>query len=324
MGIIYSQFFASLPYPTGSYRGKTVVITGSNVGLGKEAARHFARLGVSKLILAVRSLDKGHAAKHDIEASTRCASDVIQVWQLDMASYASVQKFAAQADAELDRVDFIILNAGVAPGKYSMAEDNETAITINVVSTVLLAALLMPKLKASAAKFNTRPTLTIVSSVVHGFTELPQKSAPDGLLFATINDKETAEKNWNDQYPISKLFEVYAVRSIAEKHPASDFPVTVNCVNPGLCHSELARDVNTWTFWFLKLILARSTEKGSRTLVHAATQGAESHGQYLSDCAIEEPAPIVTSKEGKEIQDRVWSELVQKLETIKPGVTKNF
>ena len=324
MGFLYSQFFVSLPYPKGSYIGKTIIVTGSNVGLGKEAARHYARLGASRLILAVRSLDKGNAAKHDIEATTRCASLAISVWPLDMASYASVQKFAARVDSELDRVDIFIANAGVARFEHSMAEDNESTITVNVVSTFLLAALVMPKLKATAAKFKTRPTFTITSSEVHGHTQFPQKSAPDGEIFATLNQKDVKPEVWSDQYPISKLLEVFGVRSIAELHPASEYSVTVNCVNPGLCHSELARDAPTWKFWLIKLILARSTEVGSRTLVHAGAQSGDAHGQYLHDCQVAPPAPLVTSKEGKETQDRVWAELVKKLEAIKPGVTRNF
>ncbi|CAO2648463.1 Nn.00g077300.m01.CDS01 [Neocucurbitaria sp. VM-36] len=324
MGFFYSQLFVRLPYPSGSYIGKTIIITGSNVGLGKEAARHFVRMGASKMILAVRSLDKGAAAKLDIETTTGCTKDVIQVWKLDMASYASVQEFSGRVNAELDRVDIFIANAGIAPGKYTTVEDNEASITVNVVSTLLLTALVLPKLKATATSFGTRPTFTIVSSDVHGHTTLPQKSAPDGELLAAVNDKITAEKHWDDQYPISKLLEVFAVRSIAEIYGSSTYPVTINAVNPGLCHSELGRDFPTIGFWLIKLILARSTEVGSRTLVHAASQGAESHGQYMSDCAVGTPAPFVTSEEGKCVQDRIWTELVKKLEAIKLGVMRNF
>lgn len=324
MGFLYSQFFVRPTYPADSYVGKTVIVTGSNVGLGKEAARHFARLGASRLILAVRSLDRGHAAKADIEATTRCGKDVIQVWQIDMGSYASVQKFAARVDRELDRVDIVLANAGVARLKYSVVEDNEETITVNVVSTFLLAALLMPKMKATAARFNVRPTFSITSSEAHGHTDFPQRTAPEGQIFATINDKETAEKNWSGQYPLSKMLEVFGVRAIGDKYPASRFPVTVNCVNPGLCHSELARDYPTWGFFFIKLFIARSTEVGSRTLVNGGSQGPETHGEYLSDCHIAAPAALVTSAEGAKVQERVWAELVQKLEHIQPGVTSNF
>ncbi|RYP41566.1 hypothetical protein DL767_000908 [Monosporascus sp. MG133] len=323
MGFLYSQLFKRLPYPTGSYANKTVVITGSNVGLGKEAARHFARLGVARLILAVRNLDKGQAAKQDIEATTG-RKDVIQVWQLNMSSYASVQEFAARVDAELDRVDIFLANAGVARTQFHMAEKDEEMITVNAVSTALLMALVLPKMKATAAQLKTRPTFTITSSVVHEHTQFPQKSAPEGQLFTTISDQATAEKHWEEQYPLSKLLEVLFVRAVAHDNPASEFPVTVNCVNPGLCHSELGREVNSWGFWLVKLILARSVEVGSRTLVHAGSQGAESHGQYLSDCEISAPGPFVTSKEGKVAQERVMEELVKKLEDIKPGVTRSF
>lgn len=324
MGFFYSQLFKSLPYPTGSYSGKTIIITGSNVGLGKEAARHFVRMGASKLILAVRSLEKGYDAQVDIESTTGCKKGVIEVYELDMASYASVQRFAERVNTQLERVDIFLANAGIAPAKYKTAEENESSITVNVVSTFLLAALVMPKLKSTAALFQTRPNFTITSSVVHSHTNLPQKSAQDGQIFTMVSDKSTAEKYWNDMYPISKLFEVFGVRALAEKHPASTFPVTINCVNPGLCHSELGRDIPSIGFTLLKLILARSTEVGSRTLVHAGSSGAVTHGMYMDDCEIGTPGPFVTSEEGKVAQGRVWHELEKKLEAIQPGVTNNF
>ena len=74
----------------------------------------------------------------------------------------------------------------------------------------------------------------------------------------------------------------------------------------------------------VKLVLARKAEYGSRTLVHAAGLGSESHGQYLHDCQIAPPSPLVLSGEGKKAQDRVWDELVQILEAIRPGVTSNL
>lgn len=324
MGFLYSQLFKQLPSPTGSYAGQTIIVTGSNVGLGKEAARHFVSLGASKLVLAVRNVQRGNEAKADIEASTKCGKDVIHVWEVDMASYASVEAFAARINNDLERVDIFLANAGIAPGKYAVAEGNEASITVNFLSTMLLTALVMPKLKNTAKLYKTRPTLTIVTSDVHAHTTFPQKSAPDGEILATVNDKATAEKYWDEQYPVSKLLGVFAVRAIAERNPAATFPVTINLVNPGLCHSELGRDYPTYAFWLIKLVLARSTEVGSRTLVHAASQGADSHGKYMTDCGTGAPSPFVTSEEGQRAQERVWDELVTKLESIKPQCTKNF
>ncbi|KAK5123280.1 hypothetical protein LTR85_002710 [Meristemomyces frigidus] len=318
---LYSQLFARLPYPETSFTGKTVIITGSNTGLGREAARHVARLGASNLIIAVRDVAKGDAAKEDIERSTGCAKGTIQVWHLDMADYSSVIGFADRANKDLERVDVLLANAGIAGfagNAWRTAEDNEAMITVNVVSTFLLTMLMMPKLKETARKFNVRPVVTITSSEVHAHTTFPEKSAPDGQIFQTLNDQ--SKSDIKERYPVSKLLEVFGVRAFAERYPSSSFSVTVNTVNPGLCHSELSRE-GGWTYVVLKALLARSTEYGSRTLLHAATQGPESHGQYLSDCQIAQPSPLVRSEEGKVAQDRVWDELVQKLEVIKPGVT---
>ncbi|KAK8108350.1 short-chain dehydrogenase reductase family [Apiospora sp. TS-2023a] len=325
MGFIYSQLVESrsLPYPEGSQAGKTVVITGSNTGLGKEAARHFARLGAQRLILAVRNVESGEAAKRDILESTNAATD-IQVWPLDMASYASVQSFAARVGSDLDRVDIFIANAGLAKMAWSTAEDNETQITVNAVSTMLLVALVLPKLKQTAAKFGIRPVLTLTSSGAHAHTQFPHGHYPN--IFETLNDKAFAEAHWNDQYPASKLLTIFHVRGLAELHPASSgYPVTINLANPGFCESGLSRDAQGMMavmFGAMKLVLARTTEQGSRTIFHAATQGADTHGQYVDDCRIGEPSEIVTK--GKELQDWLWGELVAKLEKIQPGVTKNF
>jgi NAD(P)-dependent dehydrogenase (short-subunit alcohol dehydrogenase family) len=281
-------------------------------------------MGASTLIIAVRSLDKGLAAKVDLEETIKCGPDVIQVWQLDMASYASVQSFAERVNNELDRVDIFNANAGLARRAYSMAEDNELMVTVNFVSTFLLAALVMPKLKDTAARYKTRPTFCITGSGAHCMTKFPQKTAPKGKLLTTVNDKDFVEANLDDQYPVSKLLEVLALRHFAKLYPVDKYPVTVNIANPGLCHSELARDSPSFFFWLFRQVLARTTEVGSRTVVHGGSAGGETHGQYLDNCTIQPPSDLCLSPEGEELSRRVWSELEMKLEAIRPGIMNNF
>lgn len=269
---VYSQLFVTPTYPTADQTGRTVIVTGSNVGLGLEAARHFTRLGAAKVILAVRDLTKGEAAKKSIEESTR-REGVVEVWQLDLGSYESVKQFAKRVN-NLPRVDVMLENAGLAPPTFKLMEDNESTITVNVVSTFLLALLVLPKLKETAQRYNTRPRLTIVSSEVHGWTNFQERK--NEHIFEAINDKEKADMG--SRYALSKLFEVFAVREICAKpRTMPDYPVIINTVNPGLCHSELARDLG-WGLWLFKLLLARTTEVGSRTLVHAATAGRKRTG----------------------------------------------
>lgn len=91
--------------------------------------------------------------------------------------------------------------------------------------------------------------------------------------------------------------------------------------------SELSREATglvAWIFWFNKLLFARTSECGSRTLVHAVSQGRETHGKCLSSCAVAERGGVVTATDGKEVQERVWREITEKLERIKPGILQGL
>lgn len=78
--------------PQVSFEGKTIIITGANVGLGYEAVAKFVAKGASKVILGVRNISKGEHAAKEIEKKTgRKATDV---WQVDMGDYGSIKSFA--------------------------------------------------------------------------------------------------------------------------------------------------------------------------------------------------------------------------------------
>ena len=320
MGFLYSQLFVTPAYPANSAEGQTVIVTGANTGLGKEAARHFARLGASKVIIACRSLDKGEAAKKDIEATTKCKAGVLEVWQLDLLSYESVKAFADRAN-NLKRLDVLLENAGVAGDKSFdlTANGHERMIDVNVISTFYLAVLMLPKLKASAEEFNIKPRLTIVTSEVHAWSKFPERDEPN--IFAALDDEKKARLD--ERYPTSKLLEVLTVREIAPKFQGTG--VTLNMANPGLCHSELSRD-GSWILEVVKFFIARKTEVGSRTLVAPAFAGPETNGKYFHDGIVgeEQLSKFVTSDEGRMAQVKVWEELSEILEKIQPGVTINL
>jgi len=106
----YHQFLVTPPLPTESCAGKTVAVTGANIGLGKESARHYVRLGTDKVILACRNIEAGREAKDDIEKSEGRAG-VCEVWSLDMCDYSSLKMFVDRLKG-LERLDIVLLNAG--------------------------------------------------------------------------------------------------------------------------------------------------------------------------------------------------------------------
>ncbi|KAK0878752.1 hypothetical protein LTR87_007347, partial [Friedmanniomyces endolithicus] len=164
----YTQLFVTPSTPSTSCTGKTIIVTGANTGLGKEAARKFVELGAEKVILGCRNAEKGEAAKRDIEVSTG-RSGVVEVWELDLGDYGSVGRFVERAKG-LRRLDVVVENAGINTSKFVEVGGNESTITVNVVSTFLLALLILPKLQETAKLQGTTPNLTIVSSEVQFFT----------------------------------------------------------------------------------------------------------------------------------------------------------
>ena len=228
---IHRQFIYTPPIPTGSFEGKIAIVTGANVGLGKEACRWMVRLGASQVILACRNMEKGNAAAKDIQATTSCSSETLQVWQLDMGLYASVQAFSDRVNAELPRLDVLVANAGLGTRKFRTTEGNEEIITTNVVSLFLHAFLLFPKLRETALKYDTQSHFTVTSSELYEVAKFKERTAPTGQLFATLNDGE--KTNMSDRYNVSKLLEVFVIKELARLFPLDSGKVIVNCIAPG-------------------------------------------------------------------------------------------
>ncbi|KAJ6124588.1 secondary metabolism biosynthetic enzyme [Penicillium samsonianum] len=321
MGFYYSQFLVRPSYPTNSFAGQTVLVTGANVGLGLEATRHFLRLQAARVILAVRNVAAGEDAKQELESSTGRAG-VCEIWELDLASYASVQAFAQKA-AQLPRIDVVVANAAIATTNFNLAEGHERTITVNVISTILLVLLLFPKLRETAKKYPEapRPRLTVVVSETHAWTPFPEYKAAN--TFEELDNRATADMV--NRYASSKLMEIMILREIVDRASDAEQHVVVNMVNPGLCHSKLARETG-WGFWLFKQLVARSTEVGSRTLLAGASAGAESHGKYMTDGKVADTAlsAFVRSPEGKKAQHKLLAELIPILERIDSSIMQNL
>lgn len=285
-----SNRWVSTPYPNTSFKGKTIIVTGSNSGIGIEAARHFTRLDAHRVILAVRNLEKGNAARRDIETST-LRLNVLEVWKLDMASFASVMEFVERVNG-LDRLDVCLLNAAVVAVKWNVTEDCwEESLQVNLLSTVLLALHMLAKQTASSrAHPGYTPRLTMTVSVAYELTKFLQRDEANILQFLNREKCLGDPTSLWERYSSTKLFLMYCAREMAKLVPdQSDGGVqpvvVVNMVHPGFCHSELARDVGAG-YKVFAFLLAKSSEKGGSTLVDAAVKGAESHGKYLSFCRV--------------------------------------
>ncbi|KAL8771591.1 MAG: hypothetical protein Q9209_003034 [Squamulea sp. 1 TL-2023] len=315
LSFLHSQLFITPPIPQTSFQGQTVIVTGSNTGLGLDAARHIARLNPQKLILAVRNTAKGEAAKLSIEASLANSKTIIEVWSLDLTSYESVRQFAERAKG-LERLDVLLENAGLMVQDFRTAEEDELTVTTNVTSTFLLGVMLLEKMRETGVRFNVVPRMVVVASDLHFTVKgLPGggKGGQEGI-FEGLNKREDADMRkryvilrkdvvvfsgssglWKlirsgDRYAVTKLMEILIVRELATRIDQSTKPkVIVNCLTPGACHSDFDREmsgIDLLIFKVGKFLFARTTEVGSRTLVAAAGAGEESHGKYMADSKV--------------------------------------
>ncbi|KAL3294318.1 Short-chain dehydrogenase [Colletotrichum asianum] len=305
--------------------GKTYIITGSNSGIGFEAVKHLVNLGSGRLIIAVRSIERGQDAKARIDASTD-RPDVTEVWQLDMSSYDSIRSFAKRASSELGRLDGLVENATAALDEWTVAEGMETSITVNVIGTVMLAMLLHPKLMETAKTSDSRPHIVVVTSGL-GFTQPDFLKYADKGVFDVLNTQ--GESPMGKRYSVTKLVQILAIRQLATILPASRTGVVLNLLNPGLCNTGLAkygRMTLRLQVWMMNAVIGRTPEMGSRTILHSMFAGAESHGQYVSDCQIKDHwvPEWVKNESGQKFQNMVWTQLVTRLEQIEPRCMDNL
>lgn len=270
--------------PTTSFAGKIVIITGANTGLGYEAAVKFVNLGVSHLILGVRNEFKGEAAKKSLESRCPAYTGQIEVWPLEMSSYASIHGFVEKCN-KLTTIDNVILNAGVMMKEFDPSEHGwETTLQVNTLSTTLLALLLLPKLKEMREKLNSRPVLEFVTSDLYRNVVMPGESdpEPDGMELYYFSDTPMQSYNTEigfkgrEQYARSKFFLQCAIKQIARLagKPAVIHAIVI-CVSPGVCSTELGRayaptGIKGLLFSLVKALFFRTSEQGARSLVSGA------------------------------------------------------
>lgn len=278
------------------------IVTGSNNGLGLETARRLVSLGSARVIMGVRSPERGREALRDIESTTG-VKGVGEVWPVDMADAASVVSFCARAERELPRLDGVIENAAGAlgnwvvlggpgkPGQPAMPP-MEATLAVNVVGTFLMAVLLLPHLRDSGRRHGTQPVLDIVASDL-GFMrgDVDIVRVKRDAIFDDFNDQKRWSMGGTDRYALSKLLEVFLVRHLAGLAPVEQTGVVINTLSPGLCVTGLVRysDLKSKILvGGMRAVCGRSAEWGSRTLLSSLVAGKKSHGTFMAYAEIHE------------------------------------
>ncbi|KAK4197365.1 putative retinol dehydrogenase [Triangularia verruculosa] len=217
-----------------SLQGKTILITGGNSGLGKATIQALLQHSPSppaRIWLASRDIGRIQSAINEIATAVPLASTIIVPLVLDLASLQSVKAAAEKVLRESERLDIVILNAGVMAMPVGLTQDGyEVHWGINHMGHAALTKLLMPLL-IKTAEMQERKDVRIVavSSGAH-------KSSPKLDFSHVKTDMKTSL--WWTRYAQSKLANILWMKALANQYPE------VKCVSlhPGVVSTNIGGD----------------------------------------------------------------------------------
>ncbi|QPG94962.1 hypothetical protein C2857_007428 [Epichloe festucae Fl1] len=238
---------ASIPFDPStdipSLQGKVILVTGGNNGLGKQTICEFAKHGPKQIWLAARNVataqkvvDEIHAALNPDADADASASVRILVLELDLTSFASVKRAAQRFTTESDRLDILMLNAGIMAAAPAVTEDGyEVQFGTNHMGHALLTKLLLPTLQRSAAARDGADVRVVVLSSRAAHFLAPKQGIRFDSLKTTAADMKPFER-----YGQSKLANVLFARQLAARHPG----LTVVSVHPGVVRTNLVNSMS--------------------------------------------------------------------------------
>ena len=232
--------------------GKTVIITGSNSGIGLETAKVLAGKNAT-VIMAVRNLNKGHTAI-DIIKSRYPTAQVIAM-ELDLAALSSIKAFVDKFKETHSRLDLLINNAGVMVPPYQKTADGfELQMGTNHLGHFALTGLLMDLIKQTP---NSR--IVNVSSMAH---------KGGNIDFDDLQWEKRKFKKWS-AYGDSKIANLYFTYALQKRLNNENSHVIVATAHPGWTATDLQR--HTGLFSRLNPFFAQTIPMGALPTLYAAT-----------------------------------------------------
>lgn len=271
--------------------GKHIIVTGSNSGIGFEAAKVLAARG-AHVTLACRNPDKAEAAQAKIKKAHKDAT--VETGTLDLASLKSISAFAEDYRKKHGKLDVLINNAGVMVPPYGKTDDGfELQIGCNHLGHFALTAQLIDLINAS-------PEGRVVS--VASQAHRAGKINFDDLHW------EKGYQQW-PAYGQSKLANLLFTYELDRNLKEAGHATRATAAHPGYSSTNLQRTMTAGTM--MNALFAQSQKAGALPTLRAATDPDAESGSYWGPKGIMEMrgAPIKVKSNRRSHDKRVARKL---------------
>ncbi|MEM7436343.1 MAG: oxidoreductase [Myxococcota bacterium] len=283
-------------------RGRTIVVTGGNDGLGLESAKAFAQ-HEAEVILACRSIARGEAAKRAIVAVAPHSN--AHVMRLDLQDLSSIDAFAVAFDERFGQLDVLLNNAGIMGTPYGLTRDGfEAQMGTNHLGHFALTGRLLSALRRTAGS-----RVVTVSSSAHRAGAMRF----DNLLFEDGQGYRPFKA-----YGRSKLANLLFAYELQRRFEQHDIDCVSVAAHPGASQTNLGRHIDKmWAMRLMEPVLRRVVQDpagGALPQLRASADPRVRGGEYYGPGAFHgmsgAPVRVRSSRASRSHHDarRLWDE----------------
>jgi NAD(P)-dependent dehydrogenase (short-subunit alcohol dehydrogenase family) len=235
--------------------------------LGKETVLQLARHNPKRIYVAARTEYKARDAITSIQKEIPSPADIRYI-PLDLSSFTSIRRAAEQFSAENERLDILILNAGIMGQPAVTTQDGyEIQFGTNHVGHFLLTKLLLPILSKTSAHPGADVRVVTLASLASGTVPVGR----DYMELVSSTPNLLALSTWQ-RYALSKSANILFAAELARRHPE----IMSVSVHPGVVGSNLYDTTQAthaaakYVFPLAKKLFLRDVPSGSLNQLWAA------------------------------------------------------
>jgi len=282
-----------------SLKGRTIIVTGSNSGIGFETAKVLAFKG-AQVILACRNHQKG------IEAKKRIIG-LVEYINLDLTNFNNIKKFCQAIHQKYEKVDILVNNAGVMFPPFTKTKENlELTFATNYIGYYFLSLQLLPMMKE------------VQESRIVNVSSIAQYRIND-INWESLNSKKLYRKQ--EIYALSNLFRIMFTLDLEAKLREKKLKTVAISCHPGVALTNLTRHlpkfiVNSSLTKIVFNLFFQSPYEAAKPLLMACTEkniqggdfiGLDTRNQFKGNPTVVDPNPLVFNEKLRKI---LWKKAV--------------